>query len=428
MLSGGLVAGQAIVLVVSPILTRLYTPSEFGVYSVFTALNAIFINLVSLRYELAVPVAPNERDAAALACLALLAASAISLAGMPVVWLAGDWLAGLAGMPLLAQALWLLPPVVAVYSAGDIVSYWSIYRATFRLNATGRLVQGVSQSALQVGFGLVGYHGWGLLAGFMLGCLVRLGVLVGGVAASDRRLIATAASTDVIRLARANWQYPAYSTPASLLEASTQLLPLLFLAALFGPAFAGLYGLGQRLMGLPIRLFATAARNVFLGEAAQRHPLGLYRLFKRSSLLFLGLGVAGLAPVLLAGPALFAVVFGEGWRVSGEIAQLLVPLYLTRFVVTPVSQVFNILGRQRIHLISSSLDAVLLLASVVAAWWLALPPMVTILLFTIGSTITYSLYFVLAWRAVRRHVRAAPLAADASSGVRADIDSREPHG
>ncbi len=317
-LSGGLAAGQAIILLVSPILTRLYTPSEFGVYALFTALNAIFINLASLRYELAIPVARTDRDAAALACVALLAVSSLSLAGMPVVWLAGDWLAGFAGMPLMAQALWLLPLVVAVYSAGDVISHWSIYRATFRLNAAGRVIQSGAQSVLQVGLGLLGYHGWGLLIGFVLGCFVRLGVLVWWTAPADRRLIARASSGRMAKLARANWQYPAFSTPASLLEASTQLLPLLFIAALFGPAFAGLYGLGQRLMGLPVRLFASAARNVFLGEAGQRQPMGLYRLFKRSSLLFLGLGVAGLSPILLFGPTLFAVVFGEAWRRLGR--------------------------------------------------------------------------------------------------------------
>ena len=319
--------------------------------------------------------------------------------------------------------------MVAVYSAGDVVSHWSIYRATFRLNAAGRVIQSGSQSVLQVGLGLLGYHGWGLLVGFVVGCVVRLGVLIWGTAPADRRLVAQASSGEMAKLARANWQYPAFSTPASLLEASTQLLPLLFIAALFGPAFAGLYGLGQRLMGLPVRLFASAARNVFLGEAGQRQPQGLYRLFKRSSLLFFGLGVAGLAPILVAGPTLFAIVFGETWRASGEIAQLLVPLYLTRFVVTPVSQVFNILGRQRLHLISSSLDATLLLASVTAAWWLELPPMLTILLFSLGSTITYTLYFVLAWRAVRQHGLAAPpLPAAASGGVGADVHGSQPHG
>ena len=80
-LSGGLVGRQAIILVVSPILTRLYTPAS----SAFTPCSPPSTRSssiwLSLRYELAVPVAQSDRDAAALACLALLAASACSLAG-----------------------------------------------------------------------------------------------------------------------------------------------------------------------------------------------------------------------------------------------------------------------------------------------------------------------------------------------------------
>ena len=70
-----------------------------------------------------------------------------------------------------------------------------------------------------------------------------------------------------------------------------------------------------------------------------------------------------MAPVLFAGPTLFALVFGDAWRAAGEIVQLLVPLYLTRFVVTPVSQTLNILGRQKLHLVSSSLDMPLMLTT-----------------------------------------------------------------
>jgi O-antigen/teichoic acid export membrane protein len=179
---------------------------------------------------------------------------------------------------------------------------------------------------------------------------------------------------------------------------------------LFGPTLAGLFALGQRLMGLPVRMFAQTARQVFLGEAAQRDPAALLRLFRRSSLLFLGLGIVGMAPILLAGPALFAFVFGEAWREAGQIVQLLVPLYLTRFVVTPVSQTLNILGRQKLHLVSSSLDAALMLSVFGATWLLDLPAMLAILLFSLGSTGAYLLYYLLAWRAARRHGRAIPAA------------------
>jgi lipopolysaccharide exporter len=93
------------------------------------------------------------------------------------------------------------------------------------------------------------------------------------------------------------------------------------------------------------------------------------------------------------------------------MVRLLVPLYLARFVVTPVSQTLNVMGRQHLHLVSSSIDALLMLATFAAAWRLDLPPLTTVLLFSLGSTLAYALYFAFAWRVAR--VRAEAVAAPA---------------
>ena len=389
-LSGGFLLGQLLILASSPILTRLFTPAEFGVYAVFTAITGIFGNVLSMRYELAVPISKSDRDAAALTALAVLAVVASCALTAPLAWSGAAWLAVKTEMPELANLLWAVPVTIVLLSSAETASYWSVYRGAFRLNAKARLVQGAAQSVSQVSFGLLGFAAAGMVLGYGLGYAVRLAYMLVSFTPGDRSLLAHPAWSAVTRVARRNWQYPAFSAPSALLEASTQLLPVLLIATLFGP----------------IRLFAQAARQVFLGEAAQREPAGIYRLFKRSSLLFVGLGLVGTAPLLVAGPALFAFVFGEAWRAAGEIVQLLVPLYLARFVVTPISQTLNILRRQSLHLVSSSLDAGLMLATFTTAWLLALPPMVTLLMFSLGSTAAYTLYFILAWRAARSYAQA----------------------
>ena len=421
-LSGGFVAGQAIILLAVPVLTRLFTPAEFGAYAVFTALSGIFANVLSLRFELAVPLASNDRSAAALTKLALVTVLVASLASLPLLWLAAAWLARITEMPLLEDALWLLPLVVAMQSAGETLSYWSVYRGAYRLNAGARVVHSGFHAGAQVVLGWLGFHNWGLIVGFVLGCGVRLGHMLGGLPSADRRLLAGPTRTSLGEVARASWHYPAFSAPASLLECGTQLLPALLMAALFGPAMAGWFGLGQRLMGLPVRLFAQAARQVFLGEAGRRDPRGIYRLFCRSSLMFLALAALGLVPVLAAGPEIFAVCFGEAWRPSGEIVRLLVPLYLTRFVVTPVSQVLSLLGRQHLHLLSASVDAVLMSAVFTAAWWLRLEAMTTVAMYSVGSALASLLYFLLAWRVARAHVTISPQASVEPSNPPRGVD------
>jgi O-antigen/teichoic acid export membrane protein len=386
MLSGALLLGQSVILLSSPVLTRLYTPAEFGVYAVFTALAGILGNVLSLRYEAAVPLARDDQDAASLMALAVMLTAAFSLLCVPVIWLGGSWLAWLTGMADLARLLWLLPLTVIALGTAQVLSYWSVYRGTFRLNALSRLSQSVAQAGLQIGLGAFGLGASGMVLGYGLAYVVWVAHFAVALPPEDRALLRTPDLAAAARLGRVHWHYPLYSTPATMLEAGTQLLPAVFLAVIYGPAVAGWFSLGQRLMGLPVRLVARAASQVFLSEAAQRDRAGVYRLFKRASLRFLALGVLGMAPLLAAGPTLFAWLFGEPWRPAGEIVQALVPLYLTRFVVTPVSQTLNIVGRQDLHLVSSSVDALSLVGCFGLAWWLHLPPVTSVLLYSLEQT------------------------------------------
>jgi O-antigen/teichoic acid export membrane protein len=186
------------------------------------------------------------------------------------------------------------------------------------------------------------------------------------------------------------------------------MLPAVFIAILYGPAAAGWFGLGQRVTGMPTRMVGEAAAQAFLSEIAQAEGPAVFRLFKRTVLRFLLLGLLGLGPLLLAGPALFAFVFGEPWRETGRIVQLLVPLHLARFVVLPVAQALNVTGRQHLHLLASLLGALALFASFGLGAVLDLSLNGTLLLYSLGSTASFLFYLLCAWRAARAAATTAP--------------------
>ena len=51
---------QAIPLAVSPILTRIYSPDEFGVFAIYIAIFYILSSFSTMRYELAI-VQENQK-------------------------------------------------------------------------------------------------------------------------------------------------------------------------------------------------------------------------------------------------------------------------------------------------------------------------------------------------------------------------------
>lgn len=402
MLSSSFAAGQVLIVASMPILTRLNSPEDFGAYAVFTSLVGILGNVVCLRFEYGVPVGRNEKESARLMQLSILCCVGFSALTVPAVYLGGGWLARVSDIPELAQLLWLLPLSVIGLGSSQALSFWSVLRGTFRLNALSRVGQSLAQALFQVGFGLAGIGATGLILGYGLAYFVRL-VHFGVLLSPHDRALLTRAPRGLWRTARRNWQYPAYSAPAALMEASSQLLPPLILAVLFGPAVAGWYGLGQRLLGLPVRLLAQAASQVYMAEATARRETGVLRLMLKATAAFLGIGLAFMLPLLLFGPQLFAVLFGEDWRFAGEITRVLVPQYLARFVVTPVAQTLTIYGRQSRHLLSSGLDACSSLVIVLIAAWAGLSPLPTVLALSIGSTLCSLLYLVFVWRVARRH-------------------------
>ena len=63
--------GQALTLIISPILTRLYTPSEFGVYTFFISIVGGAALVATLRYEMAIILQKDEKQAINMASLSL---------------------------------------------------------------------------------------------------------------------------------------------------------------------------------------------------------------------------------------------------------------------------------------------------------------------------------------------------------------------
>ena len=62
-LSIGTTLAQALPIAVSPILTRIYSPDDFGILALFISISLIFGSIANLRYELAVVLPERDEDA-----------------------------------------------------------------------------------------------------------------------------------------------------------------------------------------------------------------------------------------------------------------------------------------------------------------------------------------------------------------------------
>lgn len=401
LLSASTTISQLIIAVSSVALTRIYSAADFGLFAVFSALSALIGMVVSLRYEYAISTCLSEAAVFRIISICVLCTFITSTAVGLGVFMFASTIGHVTGSPDLPHLLWLLPVTLTFQGISLPIEYLLIHRGRIQPNAFNRLIHAVGQVSLQILLGLFCSCAAGLIIGYVGGYLLRMCHFLLQLSTREFRQIMRPQCTMLMRDARKNWQYPVYSSGASILQGGTLLLPSIFLAALYGPTVAGWFGLGQRVIALPVRLLGQTASQIFLSEAPRMDDLARYRHFIKIVRIFSICGVLGLSPLMVFGGSLFAFVFGEEWRAAGIIVQIVAPFQWARFVVVPVSQILNLKGKQSLHLLAAAVGMAAMLVSMCLGWAWSLGVLSTVAIYSVGSTSATLLYLAFVWRAAK---------------------------
>ncbi|MGN6392920.1 MAG: lipopolysaccharide biosynthesis protein [Gemmatimonadales bacterium] len=362
-LASGTAVAQGLLALATPVLTRLYTPADYGTLAVYSSTLTVLLVVASLRYELAIPLPEDESTAASLLVLTFVFLG-VSTAGLSIaVWLVGDPFTTAVRVPALRPYLWLLP--VGFVGAGvyQALSYWAIRRSAFGRLARTRLSQGVGQVASQVGLGLARAGAPGLLIGDVIGRVAGGGGLA--LLAWRDRPAALVSRASIGEAARRYRRFPLLTTWAGIFNIGSLQLPSILFSATFGAAAAGLYALSYKMLVLPTMLVGQAVGQVFLARAAAlaREPERLKELTERIALVLFAGGLPVFAVIALSGPRLFATVMGGQWEQAGRYAQVLAPWFVVWLVSSPLSGLLSVREWQGSALAFTTFEFALRLAS-----------------------------------------------------------------
>ncbi len=407
-LTSGTIGAQLLLVASSPVLTRLYTPGDFGVFAVFLSLVTILGILTTLRYELGIPLARTESEASALTWLGVLVALFWCVALLLVVAFTDGWLPSRLGIPALAGVLWILPLALFLQAAGRMVTFVTLREGTIRANAGSRLARAIGQIAFQISAGVARFGVLGLPMGFAVGECFRLAYLLPRMPGYLGLSPAAGRWHELVRIARHHWRYPVYSCPAGLVANSSQMLAPVLLAALYGPEIAGLFALGQRVFVLPLSTVAQAANQVFMSELGSADRTQVHRMLVRTAATFLIIGIAVAIPVVLAAGPAFAVIFGQQWKEAGTLLAYLAPLFVALMTFMPVSQTLNYFDLQGLFLAGAILRLTAVLASFALGAMLELEAESTILLYGLFGAAGVFSHLAILYAASRQRSRFSP--------------------
>jgi O-antigen/teichoic acid export membrane protein len=418
-LSTGTILAQAIVIVVIPILTRIYDPRSFGIYAAFASLFGILSVGSALGYDLAIPLAASSREAVALVWLSVLSAFATAALVLVLLWSAAGllgWLGDVGATPQLLQWLGL-----GMLLCGFKIAFdgWITYRGALRIMVARRIGQAAAMAGLQLGLGLTFGGPAALVAGLVLSYVVDCLVMVVGMGAADRQLLRPPSLHELATYARRHWRFPLISLPSTLLDAAGSMLPALLFTVVYGPATAGFYNLAQRIVGVPLRLLGSSASQLFKSEIARlarTQPQALFTLFLVTSRRFLVFGLLYLGPLAILGPLVFKIAFGAAWEPSGAMIWLLLPMYLVMLANHPTRSTLLLFNRQARVFVLNLLIVLGLTTSVALGWALDLGVAPTILLASCCAAAVYANFWLTTFRLLRGLARGEKLESMVADG------------
>lgn len=394
---------QIIVIASAPIVTRLYAPADYGVFSVATAIMTILIAVTCLRYEFAVPLPEADETAANVVALAFLVNIGMSAASFIVLGIAGASILTLLGAVALGPYVLLVSLSQLGGGAGTILINWAVRTKNFSEIAALRLTQAVALVTVQVGLGVVGLGAAGLLFGDVAGRISGSSRLARTAWRTNAAAFRRVSRAGIVTVARRYRRFPIFSSPSALLNALGLQIPLLSLVAFYGAAAGGRYALADRACSIPLALVAGAVGQVYLAEAARNargQPAAVRGLFLRTtrSLALIAIGPAALLALLA--PLLAGPVFGPTWSETGLFVAILAPMYFVAFVTAATGDTLYVLERLDLQLVREVVRLAFLGGAVPLAAVLGLSAIGAIALLSAAGFLTYILYGLISWYAI----------------------------
>lgn len=363
-LTAGTALGQLISIGVMPMVTRLYSPAEIGVISLFLSFLGFWSATISLRYEYALLVAEDDAESHIVHRLALITVFAMSLLGPPILWCLWYFNLFEFGLlpywaPLVAWPIFLGNGVFMVYRS------WALRARLISDIAKASIVRSSANAASRVSLGAMGGGLIGLFAAELAGACAS----ILGVARATTHHFASSKPARIYRscLIRVGKKYSKFAfleTPSAWVDALALTLPLPLVAMLYGPAAAGCFGLARILVSAPNGQVGAAVADVFQmelakavldGDAARAKAI-FYQLMRKMALF----GLFPLGGAIALWPWVVPWVFGAQWELAGYAAAAIAPWLYASLIISPLSRLLSVLQVQEYKLIYD-ISAVLLL-------------------------------------------------------------------
>lgn len=347
----GTALSQGILIAATPILTRLFTPENFGFLALYLAIVGTISVVSSWKYELAIMLPEDEEDAKALVFLSIIITIFTSLIVFIILFIFKGYLGAITEN--IKLFIWLVPLGILINGLLQIFVTWGARNEQYKSVANTRVAQSSVTVLSQLSLGVISLSSLSLIYGNVMGVFSSFIYLFYKTSKKHYIQLTNISKKRMIENLSKYRNFPKFQSTSVLMNSLSQHLPIFLLTLFYSAEIAGFYSLTHRALTTPVRLLGNSVRQVYYQRASKifNKNESIRQILTKSTL---GLVKVSIIPFVIIGifaQSIFIFVFGKEWLVSGIYAQLII-IYIFALTINPPSvMTIQILGMQKFSMV-----------------------------------------------------------------------------
>lgn len=397
-------SGSAIATVISivtlPIITRLFTPDDYGLYQLLLSFIAIFISISSLKYEMAI-VLPTKKDVSKRVFqLSLIILLLTTFLFSILLYFAGGLIFDLLNAERLQP--YVIYIALGIFLGGliEVLKYALISEKKFAQMASFRVAQASATQATAIGFGYLAPSFIGLFISHISGNLLHVILFL-----SKNKLPFKLHSYFKLKEVASEYiKFPTFNASSVFINNLAIQLPVFMFSIYFTPEIIGLYNVAYKCVNLPMNFLSSAVSQVYFSKAASAYQRSATELMKTYKTLLLKLSLFGLLPlvvVLFFAPFLTNLIFEDQWSEAGFYMQIIIFWVYFQFINASVGITLSVIKRQEYGLILISIS---LITRLLAMYFFRDSPEEMLITLTVTVSLFYILYNFMIYQLIKKEI------------------------
>ena len=371
-MSSGAMVNIFIAFFLTPIVTRIYSKEEFGVFYIYMSIVAITSLVISGMYPHALVVPKFRSDFLALLKLCILTGLAGTTLFFVILFFAGSTLLPLAGANKLVEYWFLLPIGMFLTTLNVIFVNWNVRRKEFKKNVSSNVVKSISSKGYQIGYGTSFLAVFpGLIYSDIVSKSIGILLLWSKDMTIDLKLMSKIDKSEILRIGKEYIKYPTYLLGSNFVNRFTSDIPLYLLSSFYGAGAVGAFGFANMMLNIPFNVIGNSIAPVYFQRANElyltdKDKLKSFTLKSYDKMLLLGCLAFGF--IFAFGDVVFSFIFSAEWELAGNMARILSIYYVFKLISSPFARVLRVVGKEQLTLNYSIVLAVLRIGSFVSLY------------------------------------------------------------